>query len=87
MSTPSMTATICELVARVLERPSVEPSDRLEDLGCDELDRLLIAETVEKHFKLELVRFDEGEVAGWDRVIDVAESLVRIAESGGRKGT
>jgi hypothetical protein len=29
--------TVCELVARVLERPSVELSDRLEELGCDEL--------------------------------------------------
>jgi hypothetical protein len=37
MSTPNLTATVCELVARVLERPSVELSDRLEELGCDEL--------------------------------------------------
>ena len=82
MSAPSMTTTVCELVARVLGRPSVELSDLTRRARLLRA-RLLITETVEKHFKLDPASFDEG-VAGRDRVIDIAVSL---AESGGRKGT
>jgi hypothetical protein len=78
-----MTTTVCELVARVLGRPSVELSDLTRRARLRRA-RLLITETVEKHFKLDPASFDEGEVAGRDRVIDITVSL---AESGGRKGT
>jgi hypothetical protein len=53
---------------------------RLEGLGCDELDRVTIASEVEQQFGLDLAPFDEAEVAGWNQVIDIDESVVRAGE-------
>jgi hypothetical protein len=75
-----MPDAVCEIVARVMEQPSVALGDRLEDLGCDELDRLTIAGEVEQHFDLNLAPFEEAEVTGWNQVVDIAESVVRAVE-------
>jgi hypothetical protein len=58
----------------------VVPGDRLEGLGCDELDRVTIAGEVEQQFGLDLAPFDEAQVAGWNQVIDIDESVVRAGE-------
>jgi hypothetical protein len=61
MGTANLTEMVCEIVARVMEQPSVAVRDRLEVLGCDELDRVTIASEVEKKFGSDLAPFDEAE--------------------------
>jgi hypothetical protein len=75
-----MPETVCEIVARVMERPSVALEDRLEELGCDELDRVTIGGEVEQQLGLDPASFDEAEIAGWNQVIDIAESVVRAGD-------
>jgi acyl carrier protein len=75
-TTPALTDRVFIIVAEVLRNrnPIVELFDRITfpDLGLDALDRIFIADALEREWSIEL---DEDEIDGWQTLDNIAMSV------------